>query len=213
MTRYTPVLLSSSTVSAASPRVVPQKRCRHCQETLAKAANNARNRFCCSKCESSFYRVHCRVCERPIEAKNARRQLCGRRKCKAEFRRHQERFFGSRYRHMALSPKRDKTLAKSKGFLPENGGRSWTQRAGPIVSESAFHCATLPLDPELVAHYARARKAAIAERDRRHPVPAPLIGPHDPPINVVGGYLFPNAPKIDLSPISVIATPEVEVAS
>jgi hypothetical protein len=25
-----------------------------------------------------------------------------------------------------------------------------------------------------------------------------LIGPHDAPVNVVGGYKFPDAPKIDL---------------
>jgi hypothetical protein len=27
-----------------------------------------------------------------------------------------------------------------------------------------------------------------------------LIGPHDAPVNVVGGYKFPDAPKIDLCP-------------
>jgi hypothetical protein len=28
-----------------------------------------------------------------------------------------------------------------------------------------------------------------------------LIGPHDAPVNVVGGYKFPDAPKIDLCPV------------
>jgi hypothetical protein len=58
-----------------------------------------------------------------------------------------------------------------------------------------------PLDSETAAHYARSRKTASAERDRRQSVQAPLIGPHDAPINVVGGYPFPKVPKIDLSPI------------
>lgn len=28
---------------------------------------------------------------------------------------------------------------------------------------------------------------------------SPLIGPRDPPVNILGGYRFPNAPKIDLA--------------
>jgi hypothetical protein len=28
-----------------------------------------------------------------------------------------------------------------------------------------------------------------------------LIGPHDAPVNVIGGYKFPDAPKIDLCPV------------
>jgi len=27
-----------------------------------------------------------------------------------------------------------------------------------------------------------------------------LIGPNDPPVNILGGYRFPGAPVIDLSP-------------
>jgi hypothetical protein len=38
---------------------------------------------------------------------------------------------------------------------------------------------------------------------RHHPVPAPLIGPHDPPVNIVGGYRFPGALQIDLNPASI----------
>jgi hypothetical protein len=103
---------------------------------------------------------------------------------------------------MGVSPKREENLTKSKAFLAQNGGGTWTQIAGPVLGEIGFRCATLPLDFELVARHARDRKAAIAERDRRHPVPVPLIGPHDPPVNIVGGYRFPDAPAIDLSPIT-----------
>jgi hypothetical protein len=180
-----------------SRRPAPQKVFRHCRELLAKAANNPRDRFCCAKCEQSFYRTHCRVCERPIpEPGNARRQLCRRRKCKAEFRRHQGRFYGSRYPSEGVSPKRDKTLAISNGFLPLKRVPAVTVRAGPIPNESVLHCAAIPLDPELVARHARDRKVLAAERYRS--TPTPLIGPHDPPVNVLGGYRFPNAPKIDL---------------
>jgi hypothetical protein len=199
MSSITSVPTSSSAIPATSQRVVPQKRCRHCGETLEKAANNPRDRFCCVKCEESFYRTHCRVCEREIPAaRNPRRCLCGRRKCAAAFRRSKDQFYSTRYPNAGSVIGQGKTPAKSNGFLPKNGGGTWTRRAGPEVSEPAFHCATLPLDPELVAHHARARKAAIAERDRQHPVPAPLIGPADPPVNIVGGYKFPNTPKIAL---------------
>jgi hypothetical protein len=181
-----------------------KKLCRHCGEPLIKAKPNPRDRFCCGKCEESFYRTNCRVCERPIVgAKNSRRQLCGRHRCRLEFRRHQGRFYRSGYPYSGVSPKRDKTSTKSTAFLAENGGGTWAQIAGPTLTESAFRAATVPLDPELVARHARDRKAAITERNQRSP--APLIGPHDPPANIVGGFRFPGAPEIDLSPAAAIS--------
>jgi hypothetical protein len=197
-----------SLISIASPLqgTVPNKSrlCRHCGEDLPKAVRNPRDRFCCDKCEDSFYRVHCRVCERPITAKNSRRQLCGRRRCKLDFRRHQERFFPSRYPSGRVSPKREENSTKSRAFLAENGGCTFAQIAGPALGESAFRAATLPLDSELAARHSRDRAAAIVERNRR--APAPAIGPHDPPVNVLGGYRFPGAPAIDLKPTTAGAT-------
>ena len=182
------------------PGALSKKLWRHCGETIAKAIRNPRDRFCCTKCETGFYRTHCRVCERPIVgAKSSRRQLCGRRRCKLEFRRHQERFFRSRYPSSGVSPKREENPTKSKALLPENRAGTWTQIAGPVLGKIALHCAPLPLDPELLARHARDRKAAIAERNRR--APTPLIGPQDSPVNVVGGYRLPDAPEIDFSPI------------
>jgi hypothetical protein len=72
------------------------------------------------------------------------------------------------------------------------------------LDKSAFRCATLPLDPELVARHARDRKAAIAERDQQCPVPVVLIGPAAPPANVVGGFRFPRAAAIDLNLVASI---------
>jgi hypothetical protein len=82
--------------------------------------------------------------------------------------------------------------------IAPKAGRGWVQVAGPPLSENAFRYATLLLDPELVARHARERAAAIADRDRR--LPPPLIGPHDPPVNLVGGYKFPAVPEIDPGP-------------
>jgi hypothetical protein len=36
--------------------------------------------------------------------------------------------------------------------------------------------------------------------------PSALIGPTDQPVNVLGGYKFPNAPAVDLSPLAEPAT-------
>jgi hypothetical protein len=34
---------------------------------------------------------------------------------------------------------------------------------------------------------------------------APLIGPNDAPVNILGGYKFPSAPAIDIGPLPVTA--------
>jgi len=69
--------------------------------------------------------------------------------------------------------------------------------AGPGLSPSALRLASLPPHPELAARLNRAN-AAFIELLRKKKA---LIKPHHPPVNVLGGYRFPNAPKIDLSPI------------
>jgi hypothetical protein len=46
---------------------------------------------------------------------------------------------------------------------------------------------------------ARAKATAIAEYSRHHPVPAPLIGSNDAPVNILGGFKFSNAPRTDLA--------------
>jgi hypothetical protein len=187
---------------APDPRLVNKseirRRCRHCGEDIGRQIRNDRDRFCCQKCADSFYRIRCRVCERPISLKNSRRQLCGRPKCASAFRRDKGRFFGTRYPYAGLSEKRGKTSTISRAKIDQNGGSRIAQIAGPTLSEAAFRFATIPPDPELVARHARDRAALVAERDRR--LPPPLIGPFDPPANVVGGYRFPGAPKITITP-------------
>jgi hypothetical protein len=76
--------------------------------------------------------------------------------------------------------------------------RAWRIIAADRGAHTPEENLRIPLDPELVARYARDRKAAAAERNRQ--APAVLIGPQDPPVNVLGGYLFADAPGIDLHP-------------
>jgi hypothetical protein len=112
-----------------------------------------------------------------------------------------------------VSPNEEENSTKSKAFLPEKGGSTpWFKVIGEDLSESAFRAATLPLESELVVRHARDRKSAIAERNRS--APAPLIGPSDPPVNVIGGYRFPGAPEINLRPtLRVFPAIDAEIAN
>jgi hypothetical protein len=67
-------------------------------------------------------------------------------------------------------------------------GRAFRIIAGPAVPKINL---TIPLDPTLVGRLAR-RYAQLAEQ-------AALIGPHDPPANIIGGFRFPGAPAINLN--------------
>jgi hypothetical protein len=62
----------------------------------------------------------------------------------------------------------------------------WRVIAGPQLSPTALRLATLPLDP---ATEARVRSARVWDE-------AAIVGPKDVPINLIGGYLFPNAPPL-----------------
>jgi hypothetical protein len=77
----------------------------------------------------------------------------------------------------------------------------WRVIAGPPLTSCGMRFAVAGLiAPPPAFSTARAKAEAIADRDRQHPVPSPMIGPHDVPVDIVGGYRFPNAPRIDLHP-------------
>jgi hypothetical protein len=59
--------------------------------------------------------------------------------------------------------------------------------AGSTLSPPAFHSTS-------------EKAKAVGEYTRHHPVPPPLIGPKDYPIDILGSFRFPQAPKVDLSP-------------
>jgi hypothetical protein len=77
--------------------------------------------------------------------------------------------------------------------------------AGPELSPSAFHCATVPDGPDCQwkgGEYERieARNRALLRDHFRKQAARCLIQPHHPPVNVLGGYRFPGAPVVDLTP-------------
>jgi hypothetical protein len=75
-------------------------------------------------------------------------------------------------------------------------GRPFRKIAGPELSPTALRLASLPLDPELAARLKRdhgRKRAFVDERD-------PTVSAAGVPVNVLGGYKFPGAPVVDLSP-------------
>jgi hypothetical protein len=193
--------------------ITPQPSFQQCRNLKCSAwmvaAENPRNQFCCSTCERGFFRTHCRVCSAPLpEHHTSRREVCDRRKCRNIFRYHLDVVFSrfycpkprSQYVHPKTTPNAIKSSTKSKPFLPHFGARPWRPVTGPAIPEINLR---IPLDPIAAAGIERGLKpfreylnhtASLVQIQRRHP-----------PVDVLGGYKFPNAPAIDLSRIDAIS--------
>jgi hypothetical protein len=89
-------------------------------------------------------------------------------------------------------------------------GAAWRVFAGPPLSEFAFRAATVPDGPgrrwdggaveRIEANNREALRARFAELGKKA-----IFQRHTPPRNVVGGYKFPDAPAVDLSPREMVA--------
>jgi hypothetical protein len=136
----------------------PRYYCRNprCGLKLNQPADNPRDAFCCQGCFNSHYRSRCLVCERLIDHKTTRRQVCGRSKCRHELQRHRERFEGTRYLASVLGHNASRS-AHFTGLKNGDGdSRPFRQIAGPKLSSTSFWLATLPLDLETAARIAKA---------------------------------------------------------
>ena len=175
--------------------------CRHgrCGTVLKAPADNPFDAFCCSGCEKQYNDRHCRVCGTVISPpKTKPRKVCWRSRCKHFFQRHPERYFGSRYPRVELGQISSKTgsatptaglgqissrSAHSTGLKTGlKSGRGWRIVAGP---GEGLHPINLQVGPDVLP--------------RTHAAPA-LFKRTTMPANLVGGYRFPNAPQVDLSP-------------
>jgi hypothetical protein len=157
-------------------------RCRNprCAGKLKEPTDNKREAFCCEKREGAFYKERCRVCEAAISKKTARREVCWRSKCRHEYQRFPERFSVPATPTADLGQNGQKT---SKISTPKTGAK--IGRGYRIVAGPPCHEANLWADPN----------ASVAKAERSTaPV---LIGPTTPPINIIGGYKFPDAPTLD----------------
>jgi hypothetical protein len=126
-----------------------RKMCRNpkCRMKLLTPTSNEREAFCNRGCYQSFYLHRCRVCEGQIEQKrDGRRMLCKKAACRNAF---SCNFAGGCY----LTPSAPSYPSKTPDFIgPKEAlkpDRAWRQIAGPALTASQLHCATIP-DGEIV---------------------------------------------------------------
>jgi hypothetical protein len=153
-------------------------RCRNprCKSWLKEPVVSPRDAFCCASCEAGFYRMHCRVCEKELgDAKrNSRRELCGRRQCRNRFRSSRAHFLSCWYPSAIGASKPEKSSTKSTSKTT-------------IKSDRGF---------AIGGDYDREVLRENFKANARFWNAVALIGPHDPPINILGGYKFPLSPEL-----------------
>jgi hypothetical protein len=164
-----------------------------CRSKLSAPVSNPREAFCARGCHSSFYRKRCIACEQPMERKRESQQLCGRRKCEGQFKVLKAHFLLGRYHPSSAAVEASKNPIKPGTFSALKTDRAWRQVAGPELSERQLRLATV--DAGAVErsnrtsnrqHWRAAGSAALIQRDTM-------------PVNIVGGYKFPNALRIELT--------------
>ena len=180
-------------------------RCRNprCRSKLPAPVANPREAFCARGCHTSFYRNRCVICEGAMERKSEHQLVCGKRRCRNAL---QARIGLGRYHAPpdAVSPLRN--AAKPGIKSGDATDRPWRIVAGPEQSPSAFHCAAVGATEAV-----EAIDRTNARHWREHNAKA-HIQRHHAPVNIVGGYKFPGAPNIDLSPIAPAPAPTDEYA-
>jgi hypothetical protein len=150
-------------------------RCRNvrCGAKLKTPVKDPREAFCCSGCFGAFYRSHCLVCEAALPKGPANREICRRAKCRQELR---------KYPHLYRSPKTGERPSRNAHFtgpkIVAKPGRPLRIVAGPAAGLDPINLA-IPLDSETAARIRRAHQRGSTR--------AVLIGPHDWPINLIGG--------------------------
>ena len=164
-------------------------RNRKCRSKLKSSVSNPREAFCARGCHTSFYLRRCLVCEGPLQRRNKTQRVCRKSRCRNAWR---ARAGFGRYSPSTGVSLASKTLDFIDSKRPLKPDRAWRQIAGPKLSPSQLYSAWSALRkpwPNLT------RK--IAPTGRKHNAKA-LIQPHHAPVNILGGYEFPNAPDVKL---------------
>jgi hypothetical protein len=125
----------------------PRHQCRNpkCRLKLQAPVTNQREAFCCRGCYSSFYRIRCRICEEPIKQPGrGTRLVCKKPKCRSAWQRKDGmgRYVASSDAKAIQEVPADQSVLRGpKPLDPADG--PWRQIAGPPLTPSQFHCATL----------------------------------------------------------------------
>jgi hypothetical protein len=182
-------------------------RCRnpHCRMKLTAPVVNPRKAFCTPGCHSSFYLKRCLVCENDKPAgSTVRRKLCRRPKCEGRYRKNSAHysFLGADTTSAANVPRSAQSTGIKSAGLDD---RPCYIVAGPKVSVSVYHCATLPVDPDIAARvnaasdWGRIRKE-IAWSKPRPPTPKEMQSdwkPCSPSVPVADDLSIPEFLKRD----------------
>jgi hypothetical protein len=135
--------------------------------------------------------------------------VCGKRKCRNAL---QARSGFGRYHAPSNVVSAPKTSIKPGMKSGVAGDRPWRMVAGPELTPTQLHCATVPDGPDCrweggSWQHIEARNKAMLRAHFREKAAECLIQPHHPPVNVLGGYKFPDAPVVDLTPIEQAPIP------
>jgi hypothetical protein len=168
-----------------------------CKSKLPEPVENIREAFCARGCHTSFYRKRCLACEMPMERKTETQRLCGRPRCRSEFRALQAHNMLGRY----IAPAARFSAQEVPGFIGSKGpaktDRPWRIVAGSLT-DAELHLATVG------AEHANKTNRGNREHYRSAGAKAEIQRQHAP-VNIVGGYRFPDAPLIDLGRAMVAA--------
>jgi hypothetical protein len=175
-------------------------RCRNprCQAALAAPTFNRLDAFCCRGCFAGFFRSRCVVCEQLFNRKNERQRTCRRPKCRSEFKRHRGLFGATGYPSGPVADIYPKNPIESGLKSGTEGDRPWRKIAGPDAAAINFR---IRLDFELAARLRRTHAGVFARAG------LPAVFQRDvPPLNVLGGYRFRDAPAINLKATVAVTT-------
>jgi hypothetical protein len=164
-------------------------RNRKCRSKLKSSVSNPREAFCARGCHTSFYLRRCLVCEGPLQRKNKTQRVCRKARCRNAWR--AKAGFGRYCPSNSVS-----SASKTPDFVdpkrPLRPDLAWHQIAGPKLSPSQRHSALVGAEEAVIENHEKNRAGW-----RKHSAKA-LLEPHHPPVNILGGYKFPNAPDVNL---------------
>jgi hypothetical protein len=115
-----------------------------CRMKLPAPVTNPREAFCTRGCHTSFYLHRCLSCEGPLDRKRESQKVCRKAKCRSAW---QARSGFGRYAASSSAKLTSKTADSIDSKQPLKPDRAWRIIAGPPLTPSQFHCATVPDGP------------------------------------------------------------------
>ena len=169
----------------------PRLRCRdpRCQCALPEPAEH-RQAFCARGCYTHFYRTRCKVCGEP--SKNGR--LCSNA-CRYAHRQNPALYAFRAIKNHGMAPNGFNARARLTSPY-KTGLKARAKSVGPTLSDDEFWLATLPLHSIDAARVKRANEPERIRRETSWIRPPVLFGPDTLPLNLIGGWRFPDAPPI-----------------